>query len=154
MDQFAADVLNIANVQFVYKQQTVAKYDQRDEKQFYASMKLFFYDSYLKNYISALMVFNETLAGMHHLVDGLTEKDTEVFQQLREELQSVFKALEIEVHSVKIFDSIADNIDLKVDLRPLDFDCPSGTICQIDSCIVYLAGGNKPTDKIHVVVKE
>ena len=117
-------------------------------------MKLFFFESYLNKYISALMVFNETMAGLHHLVYGLTENDTKEFNHYRDELIAVFKALEIEVHSVKIFDSITDNVDLHVDMRPLDFDCPSGTICQINSCIVFLAGGNKPADKIHVVVKE
>ena len=154
MDQFATDVLNIANVQFVYKQQPLAKYDQYDVKKFRESMKLFFFESYLGKYIDALMVFNETMAGLHHLVDGLTESDVKVFEQYRKELNSVFKELEIEVHSVKIFDSITDNVDLSVKMRPLDFDCPSGTICQIDSCLVYLSGGNKPSDKIHVIVKE
>lgn len=154
MDQFSTDVLNIANVQFVYKQQPLAKYDQHDLTQFKESMKLFFFESYLGKYINALMVFNETMAGLHHLVDGLTEHDTTVFAQFRNELGSIFKDLEIEVHSVKIFDSITDNVDLSVKMRPLEFDCPSGTICQIDSCLVYLAGGNKPNDKIHVIVKE
>lgn len=154
MDQFTTDVLNIANVQFVYRQQPLAKYDQYDVKKFKESMKLFFFESYLGKYIDALMVFNETMAGLHHLVDGLTESDAKVFEKCRKDLNSVFKDLEIEVHSVKIFDSITDNVDLSVTMRPLDFDCPPGTICQIDSCLVYLAGGNKPSDKIHVIVKE
>lgn len=154
MNQFATDVLNISNVQFVYKQQPIAKYDQHDEKQFKESMKLFFFESYLGKYINAIMVFNETMAGLHYLVDGLTDNETKIFCQYREDLKDVFRDLEIEVHSVKIFDSITDNVDLRVDMRPLEFDCPSGTICQINSCLVYLAGGNKPNDKIHVIVKE
>lgn len=154
MDQFITNVLNIANVQFVYNQQQIAKYDQKDEKQFKESMKIFFFESYLEKYISALMVFNETLAGLYHLIDDINESDAKEFTHYRDELNAIFKALEISVHSVKIFDSITDNVDLHVEMRPLDFDCPSGTICQIDSCIVYLTGGIKPTDKIHVIVKE
>ena len=154
MHQFAADVLNIANVQFVYKEQQIAKYSQKDEKQFKESMKIFFFETYLGKYINALMVFNETMAGVYHLVEGLDRSDTKMFEQYRVELQKIFAELEIEVHSVKIFDSILDNVDLSVKLAELDFDCASGTICQIDSCIVYLKGGNKPENKIRVIAKQ
>lgn len=154
MSQFSTDILNIANVQFVYSQQPLAKYNQRDEKQFKESMKIFFFESYLSKYINALVVFNETMAGLHHIVTGINENDTIIFVKYRDELEEIFEELEIKVDSVKIFDAIIDNVDLRVDMRPLDFDCPSGTICQIDSCLVYLKGGNKPNDKIHVIVKE
>lgn len=154
MQMFTTDVLNATKAQFVYKGQMLATFDQKDIKTFYESMKLYFYDTYIKKYVDALVVLNETMVGMQYLADGATEKDIKPFETYREEIDVILKALEIEVISVKIMDSCADNLSLIVVPKVLDFDCPKNSICQIDNCIVYLKGAGKPNEKIQVIVKK
>ena len=154
MQMFTTDVLNATKAQFIYKGQMLATFDQKDKKTFYESMKLYFYDAYIKKYVDALVVLNETMVGMQYLADGATEKDIKPFETYREEIDVILKALEIEVISVKIMDSCADNLSLIVVPKVLDFDCPKNSICQIDNCIVYLKGAGKPNEKIQVIVKK
>lgn len=154
MQMFTTDVLNATKAQFVYKGQMLATFDQKDKKTFYESMKLYFYDTYIKKYVDALVVLNETMVGMQYLADGATAKDVKPFETYRKEIDAILKAIEIEVISVKIMDSCADNLSLTVIPKVLDFDCPRNSICQIDNCIVYLKGASKPNEKIQVIVKK
>lgn len=154
MQMFTTDVLNATKAQFVYKGQMLATFDQKDKKSFYESMKLYFYDTYIKKYVDALVVLNETMVGMQYLADGATAKDVKAFETYRKEIDAILKAIEIDVISVKIMDSCTDNLSLTVIPKVLDFDCPKNSICQIDNCIVYLKGASKPNEKIHVIVKK
>ena len=154
MQMFTTDVLNATKAQFVYKGQMLATFDQKDKKTFYESMKLYFYDTYIKKYVDALVVLNETMVGMQYLADGATAKDIKPFETYRKEIDTILKAIEIEVISVKIMDSCADNLSLIVVPKVLDFDCPKNSICQINNCIVYLKGASKPNEKIQVIVKK
>lgn len=154
MQMFTTDVLNATKAQFVYKGQMLATFDQKDKKSFYESMKLYFYDTYIKKYVDALVVLNETMVGMQYLADGATAKDVKAFETYRKEIDAILKAIEIDVISVKIMDSCTDNLSLTVIPKVLDFDCPKNSICQIDNCIVYLKGASKPNEKIQVIVKK
>ena len=116
--------------------------------------KMYFFDTYLKKYLDALVVFNETMIGMQFLTDGISEQAVTKFIKIRKELQNVINKLEIEVISVKIMDSCEDNLSLSVIPKSLDFDCPQNSICQIDNCIVFLKGSNLPNEKIKVIVKK
>lgn len=154
MQMFTTDVMNATKAQFVYKGQMLATFDQKDKKSFYESMKLYFYDTYIKKYVNALVVLNETMVGMQYLADGATAKDVKAFETYRKEIDAILKAIEIDVISVKIMDSCTDNLSLTVIPKVLDFDCPKNSICQIDNCIVYLKGASKPNEKIQVIVKK
>lgn len=154
MQMFTTDVLNATKAQFVYKGQMLATFDQKDKKTFYESMKLYFYDTYIKKYVDALVVLNETMVGMQYLAEGATAKDVKPFETYRKEIDAILKAIEIDVIYVKIMDSCADNLSLTVIPKDLDFDCPKNSICQIDNCIVYLKGASKPNEKIQVIVKK
>ena len=154
MQMFITDALNAAKAQFAYKTQLFANYDQKDPTVFHESVKMYFFDTYLKKYLDALVVFNETMIGMQFLTDGISEQAVTKFIKIRKELQNVINKLEIEVISVKIMDSCEDNLSLSVMPKSLDFDCPQNSICQIDNCIVFLKGSNLPNEKIKVIVKK
>lgn len=154
MRMLTTDVLNTVKAQFVYKSQMLSTFDQKDKKAFHESMKLYFYDTYLKKYVDALIVLNETMVGMQYLADGATANDVKPFENYRNEINDILKSLEIEVLSVRIMESCADNLMLIVIPKSLDFECPKNSICQIDNCIVYLKGASKPNEKIQVIVKK
>lgn len=154
MQMFVIDVQNAAKVQFMYKDQQLATYDQSNPQVFHESMKRYFYSSYLRKYVNALVVLNETMAGLNHLVSGVTENDTKIFVTYRKDITDIAKELEIKVESVRIMESCTDNLSLNVISKSLDFDCPKNSICEIRNCIVYLEGSDRPNEKIEVVVKK
>lgn len=154
MQLFVTDVLNATKAQFVYKSQMLASFDQRDKETFHESMKLYFYDAYLKKYIDALVVLNETMVGMQYLAEGVTTDDVKPFEHYRKEINAILNELEIEMLTVKIMDLCTDNLMLTVIPKELDFECPKNSICQINNCIVYLKSSNKPNEKIQVIVKK
>lgn len=153
LQTLTTDVLNATKAQFVYKGQMLASFDQKDKKAFHEQMKLYFYDTYLKKFVDALVVLNETMVGMQYLADGATASDVKPFVDYRKEIKAILAALEIEVQTVSIMESCADNLSLTVIPKQLDFDCPRNSICQIDNCIVYLKGAIVPNEKIQVIVK-
>ena len=152
MYALVTDTNNVADVQFVYKGTTLANFSQ--ETDFLEKGKGYFYETYLKKYTDALFVLNETMAGIHHLIVGLDESKCQKFADFREKLLRQAEALDLVVLYVKIFDVLTDNIDLHADMQDLPFDCEPGTICQINNCIVYRNGANKPNEKINVIVKD
>lgn len=154
MQMFITDVLNATKAQFAYKSQMLASFDQRDKETFHESMKLYFYDAYLKKYIDALVVLNETMVGMQYLAEGATTDDVKPFEHYRKEINAILNELEIEMLTVKIMDLCTDNLMLTVIPKELEFDCPKNSICQINNCIVYLKGASKPNEKIQVIVKK
>ena len=126
------------------------------QDQMFTSLRGYFLSAYLEKYINAAMVYNESLAGMDRLVTGLTPKQTAPFSVYRDKLKECFKNLGISVVSVKLFDKLGDNVDLKV-RREVDFgdeNIPADTIIEIENCLVYPEGGRRPQDKIYVVVQK
>ena len=117
------------------------------------SLRNYFLAAYLEKYINAVMVYNESLAGIDRLVKGLTPQLTAPFVQYREELKACFKQLGIAVISVKLFDSLGDNMDLKAKIIDYDDSLPSESIIEIQNCLVYPEGGRRPNDKIFVTAQ-
>lgn len=154
MNVFTTDVFNAAKAQFVYKTQMLATFDIGNPSAFHQSMKMYFFDNYLKKYVDALVVLNETMIGSQYTVDGVVANDVKDFVGYRAELTAVLKALEVDVEYVKIMDKSDDNLRLTVIPKDLpDIDCPKNSICQMENCIVYLHGSDKPNEKIEVIVK-
>lgn len=152
---FATEVKMAAQSHFALKSSTIAGYDQNDPaNKLETATKQYFFDTYLKTYVNAAVVLNETLAGMHHLVDGLDASSCKEFDNLRTRLESACSALGIEVDCVKVFDKVGQNTNIKV-IRSVNADFGErGQILEINSCSVKLTGGNMPGGEIQVIVKE
>ena len=117
------------------------------------SIKSYFFNSYLSKYIDALIVFNESLAGIHRLTQGVTDENTKQFAEFRTQINAILDELGITVKSVHLFENVGQKIDLQAEVG--DFgDFTPGTILEIENCIVYLTGGNEPETKIKVKIQE
>lgn len=139
-----------AKCQMTFSDSGIANLKTVDSAHQIDSLRNHFLARYLESYINALVVCNESLAGIDRLVGGISKKDTAVFDRFRDEILSCCKRLHICVISVKLFDQIGENMDLKVRLVDYSSDIPSESIIAIDNCLVYPEGGNRPQDKIYV----
>lgn len=154
MVKFLSEVEMVCSAQVVLKGTLLARYgSDMSADELENSLKNYFFNSYLDKFINALVVFNESMAGIDGLVKGISNSDTEKFRIYREEINEVLKALGITVLSVKLFDDIGQKLDLQVEVGDFGNFNP-GTILEIGNCIVYLTGGNKPEAKIKVKVQE
>lgn len=153
MTTLLTDVRNTTKAQFVYKDSTLASLNQKDSRTYEESLRQYFFGTYLKKYVDALVVFNETMIGMQYLVEGVEKNDVAAFEKFRSQIDNALKDLRIVAHCVRIMDSSSDDLSLEVIPRDLEFDCPRGAICQINNSIVYLDGAKKPNEKITVIVK-
>lgn len=118
--------------------------------QMFSSLRSYFLSAYLEKYINAAVVYNESLAGLDRLVVGLDSSLTAPFKQYREQLKDCCKRLGIAVISVKLFDTLGDNVDLKATMVDFDDRLPADSIIAIENCLVYPEGGRRPTEKIFV----
>ena len=139
-----------AKCQMTFSDSGIANLKTVDSAHQIDSLRNHFLARYLESYINALVVCNESLAGIDRLVGGISKKDTAVFARFRDEILSCCKRLRICVISVKLFDQIGENMDLKVRMVDYSSDIPSESIIAIDNCLVYPEGGNRPQDKIYV----
>lgn len=132
---------------------TLATYDKSNsEEDLQSSTLQYFFTSYMQKMIDGLVVLNESMAGSHHLVDGVTEEDVKVFIDYRTRLQNICEELGIVVENVRLFDKVGEKIDLSVKL--VDIGLASGDIVDMENAIVYLAGSRKPDTKVRVKVQE
>lgn len=153
MDMFYTDVNMIAKGGMVLEGTVLSTYNQDNNKdQLYNSMKLYFFDNYLAKYVNAIVVLNESLAGIDRMVEGLTEKDVRQFKQYRSEIEDAVRNLEITVEVVRLFEKVGNKIDLRV--TQIDAGFSTGEILEIENCIVYLAGAHRPDAKIYVKAQE
>ncbi len=153
MKKFYTDVCMISGGRIVMSSTTLASYDQNgDKKVLEDKMRQYFFDQYLEKFIDALVVLNESMAGVHRLVDGLSSSDTKVFEKSRETIGRITGKLGIQVDTVKLFDKIGNKIDLSATLVDAGFN--PGDIIEIENCIVYFEGGRVPNTKIKVKVQE
>ena len=153
MDMFYTDVNMIAKGGMVLEGTVLSTYNQDNSKdQLYNSMKLYFFDNYLAKYVNAIVVLNESLAGIDRMVEGLTEKDVRQFKQYRSEIEDAVRNLEITVEAVRLFEKVGNKIDLRV--TQIDAGFSTGEILEIENCIVYLAGAHRPDAKIYVKAQE
>lgn len=151
---FTTEVKMATHSHFALKSSKLAGFDQSQPDKLEMATKQYFFDTYLKTYVNAAIVLNETLAGMHYLIKDLDASSCKVFNDLRTKLESACRDLGIEVSSVKVFDNVGQNINIQV-VERVNFDSGnSGQILEIKNCSVKLAGGVMPQERIQVIVKE
>jgi len=148
--QFTAEVFMAASKQMAFNESGIVNLTTVDEKSRPRSLRRYYIDEYLKKYINAIVVLNESLAGVHRLIPDLQESLTRPFGEYRSELNKCFSELEIKVISVKLFDKVTNNVDLKVTEIDYDTAIPADSILEISNCIVYAADADRPSEKIYV----
>ena len=154
LEQFYTEVQMINNGQIVLKGTMISKFNTectKDELDY--SIKSYFFNSYLKRYMDALIVFNESMAGIDRLTVGVEKADVAKFNDMRTKIEQLLNKLGITADYVKLFDNIGEKIDLQAEVGDYG-DFSSGTILEVENCIVYLTGGNKPETKIKVKIQE
>lgn len=153
-EKMLLDVSLAANDEMSFFDSGITSLKSVSQDQMFTSLRSYFLTSYLEKYINAAVVYNESLAGMDRLVSGLTPQQTAPFNAYREKLTECFKRLGIAVVSVKLFDKLGDNADLKARMVDFDESLPADTIIGIENCLVYPEGGRRPQEKIYVVAQK
>lgn len=154
LSAFYTDVDIVLGTGFVPKGTPLATYDASlPEAELETLVKNYFFASYLKQYVNALVVFNESMAGLTHLLPDMPAELVRPFEDYRLQLQQAVAALGINVLSVKIFDFVHNNTDLLA--TPVDggYDSP-GAILDIENCLVSLSGAPKDGERIRVKVQQ
>ena len=154
LSAFYTDVDMVLGTGFVPKGTPLATYDASlPEAELETLVKNYFFASYLKQYVNALVVFNESMAGLTHLLPDMPAQLVRPFEDYRLQLQQAVAALGINVLSVKIFDFVHNNTDLLA--TPVDggYDSP-GAILDIENCLVSLSGAPKDGERIRVKVQQ
>ncbi len=154
LSAFYTDVDMVLGTGFVPKGTPLATYDASlPEAELETLVKNYFFASYLKQYVNALVVFNESMAGLTHLLPDMPAELVRPFEAYRLQLQQAVAALGINVLSVKIFDFVHNNTDLLA--TPVDggYDSP-GAILDIENCLVSLSGAPKDGERIRVKVQQ
>ena len=151
---FLVETQMASKAQFVFKDSILGTYDlSKSEKDLANDARIYFFSKYLKDYVNAIVVLNESFAGLHFIVDDISEENTKPFVNFRKQINEIVETIGITVLSVKVFDRIGNNTDLEADTIDLGIGT-TGTILEVKNCIVYLKGNDKPADKIHVIVQE
>lgn len=152
---FYSDVDMVSNTGFVPKGTPLATYDPKLPKSELDELtKNYFFSSYLKDYINALVVFNESMIGLAHLVPDMPAALVRPFEQYRAQIQAAVAALGINVLSVKIFDFVHNNTDLLATEVDGGYDTP-GVILEIENCLVSLSGAPRDGgERIRVKVQQ
>ena len=152
--QFYTEVEMINNGQIVLKGTMISKFNTECSKEeLDYSIKSYFFNSYLKRYMDALIVFNESMASIDRLTMGVDNADVAIFNEIRGEIEIILKELGITAEYVKLFDNVGEKIDLQAEVGDYG-DFSSGTILEIENCIIYLTGSNRPETKIKVKIQE
>ena len=154
LSAFYTDVDMVLGTGFVPKGTPLATYDASlPEAELETLVKNYFFASYLKQYVNALVVFNESMAGLTHLLPDMPAELVRPFEDYRLQLHQAVAALGINVLSVKIFDFVHNNTDLLA--TPVDggYDSP-GAILDIENCLVSLSGAPKDGERIRVKVQQ
>lgn len=150
MPRFFAEVFMSADKNFAFNDSGIVNLSTMDEKKRTKALREYYLDNYLKKYINAIVVLNESFAGIHRLITDLPERETAPFVEYRSELENCFTYLEIKVISVKLFDKVTNNLDLKTTEIDYDQTIPKDSILEIKNCIVYASGASRPAEKIYV----
>lgn len=152
---FYSDVDMVSNTGFVPKGTPLATYDPKLPKSELDELtKNYFFSSYLKEYVNALVVFNESMIGLAHLVPDMPAALVRPFEEYRAQIQAAVSALGINVLSVKIFDFVHNNTDLLATEVDGGYDTP-GVILEIENCLVSLAGAPRDGgERIRVKVQQ
>lgn len=154
LSNFHTDVEMISKTGFVIKGTPLASYDSKLSKDELATMtRNYFFTNYLKTYIDAIVVLNESLAGLPYLVDDAKSSEVCVFEQYRQELEDTARMLGINILTVKVYDSVGVNTDLLA----VEVDAgieKHGAILEIENCKVSLIGGAPNNERIKVKIQK
>lgn len=155
LQQFYTDVRMIVETGFAPKGTPLTSYSATNQPEELESLtRTYFFVNYLKQYINALVVFNESMAGLSYLVPDMPAQFVQPFMEYRNGIREVSESLGIEVVTVKIFDSVFNNTDLLATQIDAGFETP-GAILDIENCLVSLAGSPRDSsERIHVKVQQ
>lgn len=111
----------------------------------------YFFTTYLKTYVDALVVLNESMAGMSYPGGDAIAPDLKPFDVFRMQIETIVKKLGITYQTVRIYDTVGGNPDVAA--TEMDAGVKKhGAVVEIDSCRVSLIG--EPTaDPIVVKVQ-
>lgn len=146
---FLTEVEMISRGQLVFNESAITKYDKKDPD---GSLRKYFFATYLEKYFNALVVFNETLAGLHYFDSKLTAKDTSIFTGTRTKIEEMAGKLGIDIATVKIGE-LNKYSDVQI-LDRVDLGLPTNTIVSIDNCRVSMKGGAKSASKIRIMIQK
>ena len=151
MGKFQTDVNMVAKAKFVFKDSLLATF-KGENKDIDNIVRSYFFNQYLEKYVNALMVLNESMAGLKLLLPEV-KPQVDKFESFRTELLVLAKRLNIKVLYVKVGDMAGENVDLKA--KPVDVEIGTpGQILEVENCIVYLTDSRKPQTKIKVTIKK
>lgn len=151
MGKFQTDVNMVAKAKFVFKDSLLATF-KGENKDIDNIVRSYFFNQYLEKYVNALMVLNESMAGLKLLLPEVKSK-VDKFESFRTELLVLTKKLNVTVLYVKVGDMAGENVDLKA--KPVDVEIGTpGQILEVENCIVYLMDSRKPQTKIKVTIKK
>ena len=151
VSKFLTDVTMVAKANFIFKDSSLATF-KGDNKDIDNIVRSYFFNQYLEKYVNALMILNESMAGLKLLLPELQPQIVK-FEKFRTELLVLAKKLNITVLYVKVGDMAGENVDLKA--KPVDVEIGKpGQILEVENCIVYLTDSRKPQTKIKVTIKK
>lgn len=149
-----ADVVMISKTGFVIKGTPLATYDPNlPAAELQSLTKNYFFTTYLKNYFDALVVLNESIAGLNYLIDDVTSADLKVFAEYRGQIEAIAQKLGINILTVKIYDAAGSNTDLLATEVDADIE-KHGAILEIENCKVSLIGGAPDNERIIVKIQK
>lgn len=151
---FYTDVEMVAKAGFVIKGTPLATYDKKKSaKELENLTKNYFFTTYLKTYVDALLVLNESLIGLKYLIDDVKPSHIRTLEEYRESIEKIVQNLGIQVLTVKIFDSVGVNTDLLATEIDAGYD-KHGAILEIENCKVSLIGGMPDNQRIVVKIQK
>ena len=146
---FDAEVEMISQGQLIYNESGLSKYEKAHPEEF---MKKYFFNFYLEKYVNAVVVFAESLMGLHYFDSNLSEKDVEIFMDLRKKIEEQVDALGLEIATVHIMETNKYS-DLDI-IKRVDVGVSSNSIVGIENCKVSMKGGTKSSNRIKVILQQ
>lgn len=154
MQNFYTDVEMVAKTGFVIKGSLLASYDTKLSKDDITNMtRIYFFTNYLKTYVNALVVLNESLAGLNYLAEDAKISEIRIFAKFRQEIEEITRTLGINVLTVKLYDSVGVNTDLLATEVDAGVE-KHGAILEIENCKVSLINGAPDNERIRVKIQK
>lgn len=154
MQNFYTDVEMVAKTGFVIKGSPLASYDTKLSKDDITNMtRIYFFTNYLKTYVNALVVLNESLAGLNYLAEDAKISEIRIFAKFRQEIEEITRTLGINVLTVKLYDSVGVNTDLLATEVDAGVE-KHGAILEIENCKVSLINGAPDNERIRVKIQK
>ena len=152
MQKFMVEVEMAAEKQMTFTGNGIAHLSTLNGAEQAKQVRVYFVLNYLSKYVSALQIYVESLIGLHKLMEDVSPADIQVFKNIRQQLVALYEQMEIKVICPQLFDSIGNNMDLRIEQVDAGFE--SGDILEIMTCLVYSIDGQTPTDKIYVKAQQ